>query len=399
LWQTWAPPSTRQCRRTCAMPQRQRSSSRLILPLGGPDPASLPHRKTKRVLGEMYELCNLFLYDEAAGAGFMAMGCGTEYIPRVIRVVLNYVRCRTYAALPVRWRGGEGWLLPVVSFSLSPCPHLVAEYKGRLALLYPVVHFDGFSLDGVAAYYISRRRPTDVGKRHLWPPVAAKGGRPARVVWSTRYPDVVDVAVFPDGVAEIERGSVSATQYYPVDYASGVAYLYGLDGRWTLVDELRVPGRGGHLGERFAVYAVEGEYLQMESPWGLDFAVNVVLGTVGGRWVLMDKDGLYLARFERAEGPGGRVGYAVVEGPYWGEVRAVEGPPFLGDVLPSTPSVKTKCPLGSLQVGDSEVCVRDDEVFYIATRWPLATFKGTPGQYAVRLAQLLHKKYKAAGQS
>ena len=377
MWQTWAPQSTRQCRRTCAMPQRQRSSSRLILPLGGPDPASLPHHKTKRVLGEMYELCNLFLYDEAAGAGFMAVGCGTGHIPRVLRVVLNYARCRTYAALPVRWGGGEGWLLPVVSFSLSPCPHLVAEYKGMLAPLYPVVHFDGFSVDGVAAYYISRRRPADVGRRHLCPPVVAKGGRPARVVWSTRYPDV---AVFPDDVAEIDPGSVSATQYYPVDYANGVAYLYGLSGGWTLVDELRVPGRGAHLGERFAVYAVEGEYLQMESPWGLDFAVNVVLGTVGGRWVLMGKDGLYLARFERAEGPGGRVGYAVVEEPYRGDVREVEGPSDLPPFVLCTKrvaEVASGCRFpGGFYMGDN-LALWEDEAGELVERgrevlkWPL----------------------------
>jgi len=135
------------------------------------------------------------------------------------------------------------------------------------------------------------------------------------------------------------------------------------------------------------------------TPSSVVSAARFVSGTSGDRWVLMGRDGLYLARFERAEGPGGRVGYAVVEGPYWGEVRAVEGPPFLGDLLPSTPSVKTNCPPGTLQVGDSEVCVRDDEVFHIATRWPLATFRGTPGQYAAHLAQLLHKKYKAARQS
>jgi len=270
--------------------------------------------------------------------------------------------------------------LPVVSFSLSPCPHLVAEYKGRLAPLYPVVHFDGFSLDGVAAYYISHRRPADVGRRHLWPPVVAKGGRPARVVWSTRYLDVVDVAVFPDDVAEIERGSVSATQYYPVDYASGVAYLYGLSGRWTLVDELRVPGRGAHLGERFAVYAVEGEYLQMESPWGLDFAINVVLGTVGGRWVLMGKDGLYLARFERAEGPGGRVGYAVVEEPYQGDVREVEGP---SDLPPFTlctrrvAEVASECNFpGGFYMGDNLALWEDGAEELLergrpVLRWPL----------------------------
>jgi len=183
---------------------------------------------------------------------------------------------------------------------------------------------------------------------------------------------------------------------YLVEYLKPVLKRYGVEGSWSIFSRVRVPGRGAHLGERFAVYAVEGDYLQVESPEGVVPAARFVLGTSGDRWVLMGKDGLYLARFERAEGPGGRVGYAVVEGPYWGEVRAVEGPPFLGDVLPSTPTARTKCPLGSLQVGDSEVCVHDDEVFHIATRWPLATFRGTAGQYAAHLAQLLHKRYKAA---
>ncbi|ABO09291.1 hypothetical protein [Pyrobaculum calidifontis] len=182
---------------------------------------------------------------------------------------------------------------------------------------------------------------------------------------------------------------------YLVEYLKPVLKRYGVEGPWSIFSRVRVPGRGAHLDERFAVYAIEGEYLQMESPEGVVPAFRFVLGTVGDRWVLMGKDGLYTAAFIEDVGPSGRVGYAVVEGPYWGEVRAVEGPPFLGDVLPSTPSVKTNCPLGALQVGDSEVCVRDDEVFHIATRWPLAAFRGTPGQYAVRLAQLLHKKYKA----
>jgi len=179
------------------------------------------------------------------------------------------------------------------------------------------------------------------------------------------------------------------------EYIRGVAERYGVEGSWSIFSRVRIPGRGAHLDERFAVYAVEGDFLQVESPEGVVPAFRFVLGTSGDRWVLLGKDGLYLARFEWAEGPGGRVGYAVVEGPYWGEVRAVEGPPFLGDVLPSTPTAETKCPRGALQVGDSEFCVRDDEVFHIATRWPLATFRGTPGQYAVRLAQLLHKKHKA----
>jgi hypothetical protein len=41
------------------------------------------------------------------------------------------------------------------------------------------------------------------------------------------------------------------------------------------------------------VYRRGGEYLLMETPWGVDFALNFVLGVVGDRWVLMGRDGLY----------------------------------------------------------------------------------------------------------
>jgi len=220
----------------------------------------------------------------------------------------------------------------------------------------------------------------DLTSAYLAFPSAPPGPFRVPLKYERRYPELCD-------------GRCLAASLH--EYIRGVVERYGVEGSWSIFSRVRVPGRGAHLGERFAVYAVEGDYLQVESPEGVVPAFRFVLGTSGDRWVLMGKDGLYLARFERAEGPGGRVGYAVVEGPYWGEVRAVEGPPFLGDLLPSTPTAETKCPLGALQVGNySEVCVRDDEVFHIATRWPLATFKGTPGQYVARLAQLLHKKYK-----
>jgi len=263
------------------------------------------------------------LVDEATGLGYCTE-TGAGDIFDMVRVVVSWPACRTYMWMESRLEGvGGAWF--AAPLEISPCPHLVVRRGDKFYSLYPVPYLYEKPYS-VVAYY-KGRWSGQWGIRHLWPPVVAKGGRPARIVGGhPRNPHSVHVAVFPDDVAEIDDKSLLAADFYPVAYAGGVAYLYGLKSWGDLTDELRVPGRGGHLGERFAVYAVEGEYLQMESPWGLDFAINVVLGTVGGRWVVMGKDGLYLARFERAEGPGGRVGYAVVEEPYQGDVREVEGP-------------------------------------------------------------------------
>ena len=87
---------------------------------------------------------------------------------------------------------------------------------------------------------------------------------------------------------------------YPVLYAGALGPLYGIAGGHILL-EFRAPGGGAHLGERFVVYRRDGEYLLMETPWGVDFALNFVLGVVGDRWVLMGRDGLYEGVFRRKE--------------------------------------------------------------------------------------------------
>ena len=74
---------------------------------------------------------------------------------------------------------------------------------------------------------------------------------------------------------------------YLVEYLKPVLKRYGVEGPWSIFSRVRVPGRGAHLDERFAVYAIEGEYLQMESPEGVVPAFRFVLGTVGDRWGLM----------------------------------------------------------------------------------------------------------------
>ncbi|MEM3325930.1 MAG: hypothetical protein QXK63_00610 [Thermoproteus sp.] len=152
--------------------------------------------------------------------------------------------------------------------------------------------------------------------RHLWPPFIAEGRRPVRLIHRWPYGVVagglVKVLEYPEG--------------YPARYASTVLKLYGVAGEGLITTPSRAPGRGLHIGEEYGVY-LDG-LVKMESPWGLDFALNVVLGTVGDKWILMGRDGLYEAVFVKTGGAKGEVGYVKVTSPYEGDVRLVEGPSY-----------------------------------------------------------------------
>ena len=170
-------------------------------------------------------------------------------------------------------------------------------------------------------------------------------------------------------------------------YMLGLVRRYRVRSSPSIFSSVVLPGRGGLLGERFSVYLVEGDYLQVETPWGVDFALNFVLGTYQGRWVLMGTDGLYEGVFVKKEGAGGKVGYVEVVKPFEKDVRLVEGPQFFcaGGVLPSAKSTLVKkCGVGRFWAAGR--CLEDREAFRIATRWPVERYQGP---YSERLVQLL----------
>jgi len=84
----------------------------------------------------------------------------------------------------------------------------------------------------------------------------------------------------------------------------------------------RYPGQGRLLGEEFRVREVMGDYLRLVGRGGDEYvAWDFVYGVLDtGEWVLMGKDGLYLAEH--------RDGRVVVVAPYGGPVERVRGPPY-----------------------------------------------------------------------
>jgi hypothetical protein len=153
---------------------------------------------------------------------------------------------------------------------------------------------------------------------------------------------------------------------YMAYYLRPLSEKYGASA-YSIFEPLPLPGGGALVGERFVVYRRGGEYLLMETPWGVDFVLNFVLGVVGGRWVVMGRDGLYEGVFHRKE-DGERIGYVEVVGPYQDDVRKVEGPPYLGFAVASTPGFPL-CRGGSVSYGG--VCLDDEEIFRAVTMWPI----------------------------
>jgi hypothetical protein len=174
---------------------------------------------------------------------------------------------------------------------------------------------------------------------------------------------------------------------YMAYYLRPLSEKYGASA-YSIFEPLRLPGGGALVGERFVVYRRGGEYLLMETPWGVDFALNFVLGVVGDRWVVMGRDGLYEGVFRRKE-DGERIGYVEVVGPYQDDVRKIEGPPYLGFAAASTPGFPL-CRGGS--VSYKGVCLDDEEIFRAVTMWPIERVNASTA--ASRLQDLCLKMRK-----
>ena len=254
-----------------------------------------------------------------AEAGVAVCGPAPEvYSVKSLRVFVEFSNCAGYYVVAFAARDGESaYLAPG---TVSPCPVLVLN--GEVYAPAPSLYDEA-----VLTFAEVGLRPVEAWS-HLWTPYNA-GGRPARFSDGVR-------AVFLDGS---ERGVKPFR--YPMDYTSPLAELYGVEGGGYITKAFKAPGRGGLLGERFSVYLVEGDYLQVETPWGVDFALNFVLGTYQGRWVLMGTDGLYEGVFVKKEGAGGKVGYVEVVKPFEKDVRLVEGPADLPRHVFCTRSVRS----------------------------------------------------------
>ncbi|AET31613.1 hypothetical protein P186_0152 [Pyrobaculum ferrireducens] len=275
-----------------------------------------------------------------------------------VRVYFSAPSCRGYAQV-----GSAGASLYLVPIDISPCPLVYVVCGGRGRVLAPTYVFEGGVFrPGSLLVEVGAAAPR--WRRHLWPPSAAAGWRPARLLWG-------GAAVRPGGAESVIRG-VSG---YPVLYAGAVGALYGVAGGHILL-EFKAPGGGAHIGERFAVYRRVGEYLLMEAPWGVDFVLNFVLGVVDGGWVLMGRDGLYVGVFHRRE-DGERFGYVEVVGPYQDDVRKVEGPTDLIPHVFCTQEVAraTGCKPGEVQMyedSDNYFEVRQGDLQTLC--WPACTY-------------------------
>jgi len=242
-----------------------------------------------------------------------------------LRVYFSLPSCRSYAHVGSANVNSPGVVHYLTPMSVTPCPLVQVTCGGRERALAPTYAYDGLAFSpGHLLVEVEAEAPQ--WRRHLWPPAAAAGWRPARLLWQGE-------AVRPGEAASV----IQDVSRYPVLYTGALGPLYGTAGGHILL-EFRAPGGGAHLGEKFAVYRRSGEYLLMETPWGVDFALNFILGVVGDRWVLVGRDGLYEGVFRRKE-DGERMGYVEVVRPYQDDVRKVEGPTELIFHVFCTPEV------------------------------------------------------------
>jgi len=280
-----------------------------------------------------------------------------------LRVYFSLPSCRSYVHVGSATVDSPDVVHYLTPISITPCPLVQVTCGGRERVLAPTYAYDGFTFSpGHMLVEVEAEAPR--WWRHLWPPAAAAGWRPARLLWRGE-------AVRPGEAASV----VQDVAQYPVLYAGALGPLYGIAGGHILL-EFRAPGGGAHLGERFVVYRRGGEYLLMETPWGVDFVLNFVLGVVGDRWVLMGRDGLYEGVFRRKE-DGERIGYVEVVGPYQDDVRKVEGPTDSAFHVFCTPEVARAagCRPGEIQGYEDSANYFEIERWDLETLcWPVCTY-------------------------
>ncbi len=60
------------------------------------------------------------------------------------------------------------------------------------------------------------------------------------------------------------------------------------------------------MGEEFGVFL--GDFLLLKSSRGVDYALNLILGVWGDKWIFLGEDGLYEGVFVHTGGVRGEVG-------------------------------------------------------------------------------------------
>jgi len=132
----------------------------------------------------------------------------------------------------------------------------------------------------------------------------------------------IPTALLRNAECSYEGFSLLAARYEPGNFVKVEEDLYQINRYYSVGGDPRFPGQGRLLGEEFRVKEVKGDYLRLVGRGGDEYvAWDFVLGVLdSGDWVLMGKDGLYLAEH--------RDGRVVVVAPYGGPVERVRGPPY-----------------------------------------------------------------------
>ncbi len=155
-----------------------------------------------------------------------------------LRVYFSLPSCRSYVHVGSANVNSPDVVHYLTPISITPCPLVQVTCGGRERALAPTYAYDGSP--GYMLVEVEAEAPR--WRRHLWPPAAAAGWRPARLLWRG---EVVRPGEAVSVVQDVAR--------YPVLYTGALGPLYGIAGGHILL-EFRAPGGGAHLGERFVVY-------------------------------------------------------------------------------------------------------------------------------------------------
>jgi hypothetical protein len=243
-----------------------------------------------------------------------------QVFDRPSRIAVGVSECTVWA---VHSWGGDPPLYAAAPLARAEC--LAVEADG-------VVYTPAASLSSLVGRpeflgFLIGEAPGAFRCRHLWPPAVAEGRRPVRLVRG-------GVGLTPTGAVRV----LEFPEGYPAYYTRSVLRLYGLDGG-HIAEPVYIPGGGVHVGEEFGVFV--GDFLLLKSSRGVDYALNLILGVWGDKWIFLGEDGLYEGVFVHTGGEKGEVGYLKITAPFKEDVRLVEGPSYanfsLGEDLRSWP--------------------------------------------------------------
>jgi len=274
------------------------------------------------------------------------------------RIAVGISECTIWAAHS--W-GGDPPLYAAAPLARAEC--LAVEADG--VVYTPVVSLRSLVERPEFLGFLIGETPGAFRCRHLWPPAIAEGRRPVRLVRG--------------GVGLTPMGAVRVLEFpegYPAYYTRSVLRLYGLDGG-HIAEPVYIPGGGVHVGEEFGVFS--GDFLLLKSSRGVDYALNLILGVWGDRWIFLGDDGLYEGVFVHTGGERGEVGYLKITAPYRGDARVAEGPPVIGEFLPRDCGFYS--PL-------TRRCYSDWRL-EVVRKWPLERIEASA--YALVLEELLNE--------